>query len=114
MARQHRQHHGAKQVAFGGRIRAGEQQRAVRHPGVEQPSLLEIVDEERQLPERRDRGCRVLFNIDAAGEGVRDRRPGLNHRLFTPRVSQNSLLLRFHPASVRRFGREEQLRNCRI
>jgi hypothetical protein len=104
MARQHGEQHGAEQVAFGGGIRAGERQRTVRHPGVEQSGLLEIVDEERQLPERRDRGRRIPFDVNPAGKGVRDRRPSLNHRLFTRRLSKNILLVRFHPGRFRRFG----------
>jgi hypothetical protein len=56
MARQNGEQHRAEQVASGGGIRAGERQRAVRHPGVEQPGLFEVVDEEWQLPKRRDRG----------------------------------------------------------
>jgi hypothetical protein len=73
MARQHRQQHGAEQVALGAGIRAGKRQGTVSYPGVEQSGLFEVVDEERQLPERRDRGRRIPLDVDPAGEGVRDR-----------------------------------------
>jgi len=71
MAGQYRQQHGAEQVALPGGIRAGERQRAVRHPAVEQAALLQVVDEERQLPEWRDRRGRIPLDMNSAGEGVR-------------------------------------------
>ena len=71
MARQHRQHHGAEQVALLGGIIAGEKLRAVRHPGVEQVGLFQVVDEKWQLAEWGDRGGRIPFDVNPAGEGVR-------------------------------------------
>ena len=44
---QHRQQQGAQHVAFARRVRAGEQQRAIRHPAVKQAALLQILNEER-------------------------------------------------------------------
>jgi hypothetical protein len=46
---------------------------AVCNPGVEQVGLLQVVDEEWQLPERRDRRGRIPFDVDPAGKGVRNR-----------------------------------------
>ena len=57
MAGQHRQHHCADQVSLLRCVRAGQRQRAIGHPGVKQSGLLQIIDEEWQLPERRDRCC---------------------------------------------------------
>jgi hypothetical protein len=54
------------------------------------------------------------FGVDPAGEGVRDRRPDLNHWLFTLRVSQNDLLWRFHPGSSADSAGVGNLHNCRI
>jgi hypothetical protein len=73
MPGQHRQQHGAEQVALLRRIRTGERKRTVRHPGVEQPGLFEVVDEEGQLPERRDWRRRVPPNMHPTGKGVRYR-----------------------------------------
>src|SRR3954464_729501 len=46
--------------------------------------------------------------MDPAGKGVRDRRPGFNHWLLTLQVSQNDLVLRFHPSRCRRCGQDRQ------
>ncbi|MGD0109737.1 MAG: hypothetical protein ABSC06_37785 [Rhodopila sp.] len=73
MAGQHRQHHGAKQVALLRGVIAGEKLRAVRHSAVEQAALLQEVDEKWQLAEWRDRGGRIPFDVDSAGEGLRYR-----------------------------------------
>ena len=40
---------------------------------IKQPGVFQVVDEERQLPEWRDRRGRVPLNVDPAGEGVRYR-----------------------------------------
>jgi hypothetical protein len=47
MPRQDRQQHRAQQIAFGGCVRTAERQWAIRHPAVEQASLLQILDEKR-------------------------------------------------------------------
>ena len=73
MAGQHGQQYRAQQVALLRGIIAGQRQWAVRHKGVKQSRLLEIVDEERQLPEWRDRRGRVPFDVNSAREGVRYR-----------------------------------------
>jgi len=114
MTGQHRQQHGAEQVALGWGIGAGQPERAVRHPGVEQAGLLQVVDEERKLARRRDRGLRVPFDMDTAGECVRDGRPWLNLRLLTLRVNYQTLLFCAHGGGLCRFGRRWQSVNCRI
>ena len=67
-----------------------------------------------QLPERGDRGRRVPFNVDPTSEGVGYRRVNLNRGLFTRRVSDDGLFLRFHARRFRRFGLRRQSPNCRI
>jgi hypothetical protein len=114
MAGQQRQHHSAEQVALSGGVGAGEGQRAVRHPGVEQAGLFQVVDEERQLAERRD-GCgRIPFDVDSTGEGVRYRRTHLNPGLFTLWVSNDGMMFGLHARRFPRFGRLRQSSNCRI
>ena len=86
MPGQHRQHHRAEYIALGGRVRAHVMQRAIRHEAVEQSALLEVLDEERQLPERRHRRPAVPFHMDAPSKSIGHHRPGrhpLHHRLLT-------------------------------
>jgi hypothetical protein len=71
MAGQNRQHHRAQQVTLGWCVRTGQEQRTVRHPGVEQACLLQVVDEEWQLSKRCDRSRVVPLDMHTAGEGVR-------------------------------------------
>jgi hypothetical protein len=52
--------------------------------------------------------------VDPTSEGVHDRRVNLNRRLFTRRVSDDCLFLRFHARKFRRFGPQRQSHNCRI
>ena len=46
MARQHRQHHSAKQVSLLRGVRTAERQWAIGDPGIEQSGLLQVIDEE--------------------------------------------------------------------
>jgi hypothetical protein len=103
---QHRQQQGAQHVAFARRVRAGEQQRAIRHPAVEQAALLEVLNEERQLPQRRDRCRGIPLDVDPAGKSIRDRdrRPLLYLRLLTHRVSDPLAQICSHSSLIRRFG----------
>src|SRR5207245_2692073 len=66
MTGQNRQQHGAKQIALARGIRAAERQWAVRYPAIEQPALLQVLDEERQLPEWRHRRRRVPLHVNPA------------------------------------------------
>src|SRR5260221_9449235 len=59
MPGQHRQQPRAEDIALSRRIRARVMQRTVRHQAVEQPALLEVLDEERELSERRHRRAAV-------------------------------------------------------
>ena len=79
-----------------------------KHPRFPQRNQIPNPGVSKSLTRSGDRSCRIPFDVDAAGKGVRDCRPCLNHRLLTLRVSQNDLLLRFHPGRFRRFGRGRQ------
>src|SRR5215469_3347943 len=87
---------------------------AIRHPAVEQAALLQILNEERQLPERRDRRRGVPLNVHAAAKGIGDRRPLLYLRLLARRVRDALTQICFHTGPMRRFGVSAQPPNCRI
>ncbi len=114
MTRQNRQQHGAKQIALARRIRTSERQWAVRYPAIEQPALLQVLDEERQLAEWRHRRRRVPLHVNPTGVGVGDRRPRLNLRLLTLRVNHQTRRFCPHRGGLRRFGANAQSSNCRI
>ena len=111
---QHRQQQGAEHVAFARRVRAGEQQRAIRHPAVEQAALLQVLNEKRQLSKWRDRRRGVPLNVDTAAKSIGDRRPLLHLRLLTSRVSDPLAQICSHTGLIRRFGHSTQPLNCRI
>ena len=85
-ADQQRQHERAREVALSRRVRTGVRERAVRDPSVKQPGLLEVVDEERKLPERGYRFLRCTLNMDLSGEGIDCRRPPLAIRRLNRRA----------------------------
>jgi len=64
--------------------------RAIRHESVEQASRFQKIDEERQLPKRRQRRLGIPFDKHRAGETVEDhalrRAFAFNRRLLTRRV----------------------------
>jgi len=88
--RQHRQHRRSQHIAFFRRVRARVTQRAIRHESVEQASRFQKIDEERQLPKRRQRRLGIPFDKHRAGETVEDhalrRAFAFNRRLLTRRV----------------------------
>src|SRR3954454_21130901 len=90
MTGENRQQQRAEHVALARRIRTGERQRAVRHPAVEQATLLQVFDEKRQLTERRHRLRSIPLDVHPTAERVGNRRPFLNLRLLTRRVSQRT------------------------
>src|SRR3954471_7679042 len=95
-------------VALARRIRTGERQRAVRHPAVEQATLLQVFNEERQLTERRHRLRSIPLDVHLTAERVGNRRPFLNLRLLTRRVSQRNRQICRHLQAIRRFGGSAQ------
>ena len=94
MPGQNRQQQSAQDVALGSRVRAGQRQRTVPNPGIEQAAELEELDEERQLPERRRRRTRVPLDVHPAAEGIGTQtnrfRQNFYRRLLTRRVSRES------------------------
>ena len=68
--RQHRQHRRSQNIAFFRRVRARVMQRAIRHESVEQAARFQKIDEERQLPKRRQRRLGIPFDMHRAGETV--------------------------------------------
>src|SRR4051794_4900901 len=88
MTGENRQQQRAEHVALARRIRTGERQRAVRHPAVEQATLLQVFEEKRQLTERRHRLRSIPLDVHPTAERVGNRRPFLYLRLLTRRVSR--------------------------
>ena len=86
MARQNRQQHCAQQIALGRCVRTAERQRAIRHPAGEQTSLLQILDEKRQLAQRRHKAAAVPLDVHTTGKCLRRRGELLYRWLFTRRV----------------------------
>ena len=108
MTGENRQQQRAQNIALAWRIRAGERQRAVRHPTLEQAALLQVFDKEWQLTERRHRLRSIPLDVHPAAERVGDRRPFLHRRLLSPRVSQRNRQIFLHPQAFRRFGGNAQ------
>ena len=80
----------------------------IRRPAVEQAALLQILNEERQLSQRRARCRGVPLDVDTAGKGIGDRRPLLYLRLLTYRASDSFAQICSHSSLIRRFGRSAQ------
>ena len=89
---EHGEHRRPHNVALLGRVGTAVAQRTVGDQGVEQSARLEEMDEERQLPMRRQRRLVIPFHTDRAKETVKidaaRRLPGDNQGLFTRRVSR--------------------------
>ena len=106
VASQHGEHRRAENVALLGRIGAHVAQRTIGDEGVEQPALLEKVDEERQLPERRRRRLLIPFDMHRAKKAVEidaaRRLASDNQGLITRRVSgQRRGIARHAPQNAR-------------
>jgi len=117
MLGQHRQQNRAQHVPLGGRVRARQMQRAARHKAVEQPRLLQVLDEERQLAHRRHRRRWLPLQVNPARKGLRchrtfDRR--LYRQLLTRRVNHRNLQIVCHLPSLPAKPHHWQPRNCRI
>jgi hypothetical protein len=68
--RQHRQHRRSQHIAFFRRVRARVMQRTICHESVKQAGGFQKIDEERQLPKRRQRRLGIPFDMHWAGETV--------------------------------------------
>ena len=76
MPGEHRQHHCPQYVPLRRRVRARQRQRAPRDPAVEQPTLLQILNEKRKLAKRGHRCPLALlpFHVNPARKRVGDHR----------------------------------------
>src|ERR1700719_4424501 len=77
---------------------------AIRHPAGEQSGLLQVLDKERQLAQRRHKSATVPLDVHPTGERVRRRRPVFYRWLFTRRVTRKRWLKWVHLLLFRRFG----------
>ena len=68
--RKSRKNEGGEHRALVGGIVSDIVQRAALHPDIKDTTDLQEVDEERQLPKRRDRRFRVPLDVDTVPEGV--------------------------------------------
>src|SRR5208283_1696781 len=89
--RQNRQHSRSQHIAFFWRVRARVMQRAIRNESIEQAAPFQKIDEERQLPERRQRRLGIPFDMHRPGETVEAhalrRAFVFNRRLLTRKVN---------------------------
>src|SRR5271165_6250133 len=94
VAGEHGENRRSQNVASVGRVRTPVAQRTVGDQGVKKSARLEEMDEERQLPKRRQRRLVIPFHSDRTKETVKihaaRRLPGDNQGLFTRRVSRKS------------------------
>ena len=94
VAGEHGEHRRSQNVAPLGRVRTPVAQRTVGDQGVKKSARLEEMDEERQLPKRRQRRLVIPFHTDRTKETVKidaaRRLPGDNQGLFTRRVSRKN------------------------
>jgi hypothetical protein len=73
--------------------------RTACNPTVEKASLLQILDEKRQLAQRRHRRRTIPLDMNPSGEGIRHNRanrPLLYYRLLTYRETRQKLSIRPH------------------
>ena len=101
MPGQYRQHYRPQDVPLRRRVRARQRQRAPRYPAVEQPALLQILNEKRKLAQRRNRGplARLPLDVNLAGERVGNHRfclATLYYWLLTRRVSRDQRSILCH------------------
>ena len=91
MPRQNRQHSRSQHIAFFWRVRARVMKRAIRNESIEQAAPFQKIDEERQLPERRQRRLGIPFDMHRPGETVEahalQRAFVFNRRLLTRKVN---------------------------
>jgi hypothetical protein len=107
VSRQHGKHRRAENVALLGRVGARIAQRTIGDKGVEQPALLEKIDEERELPERRRRRFLVPFHMHGSKKAVEidagRRLASDNQGLFTQWVSGRRRRIVHHAPKNARF-----------
>jgi hypothetical protein len=73
--------------------------RTACNPTVEKASLLQILDEKRQLAQRRHRRRTIPLDMNPSREGIRHNRPNrplLYYRLLTYRETRQKLSIRPH------------------
>ena len=94
VAGEHGEHRRSQNVALLGRVRTPVAQRTIGDQDVKKSARLEEMDEERQLPKRRQRRLVIPFHTDRTKETVKidaaRRLPGDNQGLFTRPVSPKS------------------------
>jgi hypothetical protein len=112
--RQRRREQRNRQPAEIRRREAQERKYTLMRAQADTNPLLQVLDEERQLAEWCHRRRRVPLHVNPTGVGVSDRRPCLNLRLLTLRVSDQTRRFCPHRDSFRRFGAIAQSSNCRI
>src|SRR5262249_53413539 len=95
-------------------IWAAERQWAVRYPAIKQPTLLQVLDKERQLAEGRHWRRRVPLHVNPTGVGVGYRRPHANLRLLTLRVNHPTRRFCPHRGGLPPIRANAQSSNCRI
>jgi hypothetical protein len=93
-------------------------QRAIRNESVEQTGRFQEIDEERQLPERRQRRPGIPFDTHLAGKTVevyaRRRTFVFNRRLFTRRVKGWGGEIVHHAPDNATIRAKSKAANCRF
>lgn len=95
MSRQDRKQKRPQDLPSPRRVGAGQMQGAVAHPGIEQATLLQVLDQKGQLPKRRHRRLRVPFHVHPTPERLNGKTPLrasiLNRHGITRGVNRNPL-----------------------
>jgi hypothetical protein len=118
VAGQHSEHRRPQNVALLWRVGTAVAQRTVGDQGVEQSARLEEMDEERQLPKRRQRRLVIPFDTDRAKVTVEIDaiRPFVRHnqRLLTRWVARKARGIARHALDNARFASNLETGNRRI
>ena len=104
-----RETQGPDKITLRRRVGAGQIKRAVVHQRIEQPALLQIVNEKRQLAQRRHRRLGVPFHMNPPAESVNGKRPLIaslhNRPGSTQRGTRISFICSRHPLAYKGLSR---------
>ena len=112
----HRQHRRAQNIPLLRRVRAHITQRTIRYQRIKQPARLQIMNEERQLSERRHRRLVVPLHPHRTDKAVHfhpwRRRRALQLQIVHPQGEAKSGRIMRHAPEFARFSCRRKVRNA--